>query len=237
MKNNRGFTLIELIISMAVTALLLAAVYLAVNSSQRHSTGIERKVVAQQDAKSALNLMAMEIAMASCNPNFASNIWLEPPGSGTCGAVSTNPLRRGIQEATTTSIAVEMDVRGNNDGDPEDGDVGDPNEMIRYNYDAANRYITRATSCGGGNQPFLGSTSAPRNVRVINGDLGIPVFRYYDGAGTEIASTGLPAGIPDIRRIEITLALETEGIDPNTGQRKRLIYSTSVIPRNHVISQ
>jgi hypothetical protein len=80
----------------------------------------------------------------------------------------------------------------------------------------------------------------PRAVRVINntagtGNTAIPVFRYYDGTGTEIAATALPAGIPDIRRIDITLAVETEGVDPNTNLRRRLIYSTSVIPRNHGI--
>jgi prepilin-type N-terminal cleavage/methylation domain-containing protein len=239
MRNSKGFTLIELIIAMGVTLILLGAVFMAVDSSQFHSTGIERKVVAQQDVKSAVNLMAMEIEMASCNPNFEGNIWLDPPGSVTCGAVSANQIRRGIQEATPTSIAIEMDVRGAATGSPEDGDVGDPNERIRYRYDALNRYITRATGCGSG-QPFLGALEGaddPRNVRVINGDLGLPLFRYYDGSGTEILTAGLPAGIPNIRRIDIILAVETEHINPTTGQRSRLIYKTSVIPRNHVISQ
>jgi type IV pilus assembly protein PilW len=236
MKDKRGFTLIELIVTMAVTTLLLGAVYLAVNATQRHSAGIERRVLAQQDEKSVLNLMALEIAMASYNPNFVANLWVNPPG-GACGAVSTNQHYRGIQEATATSITVEMDIRGSTVGSASNGVVGNPNETIRYNYDTANQYITRATNCSGGNQPFLGDTGTPRNVRVINQTLGLPVFRYFDGSGTEIASASLPAGIPNIRRILIALAVETEGTDPNTGQRKRLIYSTSVIPRNHVISQ
>jgi hypothetical protein len=42
-----------------------------------------------------------------------------------------------------------------------------------------------------------------------------------------------PALIPDIRRIDITLVVDTEFVDPNTNQRRRMIYSTSVIPRNH----
>ena len=132
-----------------------------------------------------------------------------------------------------------MDIGPGGDGD---GMLGDPNEVIRYTYDTANQYITRETNCGGG-QPFLGDTAAsgnPRTVRVVNntagaGNTAIPVFRYYDGAGAEILSTGLPAGIPNIRRIDIVLAVETEDVDPNTNQRRRLIYSTSVIPRNHAI--
>jgi hypothetical protein len=62
------------------------------------------------------------------------------------------------------------------------------------------------------------------------------IFRYYDGSGAEIYPDANPLVIPNIRRIDITLAVETETIDPNTGRRRRMIYSTSVIPRNHPIT-
>jgi prepilin-type N-terminal cleavage/methylation domain-containing protein len=238
MRDDKGFTLVELMIAMAVTVGLMAAVYMAVNSVQRHSSGIERKVTAQQDVKPALDLLAMEIGMASYNPTSAANLWVNPTGS--CLAASSNQGYRGIQEATANSIVVEMDIGGTAASDG-DGMLGDPNEVIRYTYDTVNQYITRATDCAGG-QPFLGDIPAnTRAVRVINntagtGNTAIPVFRYYNGAGTEITSAGLPAGIPDIRRIDIVLAVETENVDPNTNQRRRLIYSTSVIPRNHGIN-
>jgi prepilin-type N-terminal cleavage/methylation domain-containing protein len=236
MRNDRGFTLIELVVAMGVTMGLMVAVYMAVNSAQRHSSAIERKVTAQQDVKPALDLMAMEIGMASYNPTFAADLWVNPAGA--CIAASTNQNYRGIQEATINSIVVEMDIGGSSPAGDGDGMLGDDNEVIRYTYDTANQYITRETNCGGG-QPFLGDTAAsgrPRTVRVINNTLGIPVFRYYNGAGAEIAGGGMPAGIPNIRRIDIVLAVETEHVDPNTGQRRRLIYSTSVIPRNHGIN-
>jgi prepilin-type N-terminal cleavage/methylation domain-containing protein len=237
MKHETGFTLIELMITIAVTMILLVAVYMAINSVQRHSSAIERKVTAQQDVKPALDIMAMEIGMASYNPTYATNLWVTPTGA--CTAASANQIYRGIQEATANSMAVEMDIRGPAAGSDGDGMLGDPNEVIRYTYDTANQYMTRGTNCGAA-QPFLGddpNANPPRPlvVRVVNNGLGIPVFRYFNGAGTEIAIAGLPAGIPDIRRIEIVLAVETEDIDPNTGQRRRLIYSTSVIPRNHAI--
>jgi prepilin-type N-terminal cleavage/methylation domain-containing protein len=232
MRDERGFTLVELMVAMSVTVVLMGAVYMAVNATQRHASGIERKVTAQQDVKPALDLMAMEIGMVSYNPRSVPNLWVNPTGS--CLAASSNQLYRGIQEATTNSIVVEMDIGPGSDGD---GMLGDDNEVIRYNYDTANQYITRETDCGGG-QPFLGdrpTSGHPRTVRVINDTLGIPVFRYYDGTGAEILGAALPAGIPTIRRIAITLAVETEDVDPNTNQRRKLIYSTSVIPRNHGI--
>ncbi|HOO41081.1 MAG TPA: prepilin-type N-terminal cleavage/methylation domain-containing protein [Syntrophales bacterium] len=238
MKSQRGVTLVELIIAMAVTTLVLGSVYLAVNSTQRHSAAIEGKVVAQQDVKAALDLMALEISMASYNPGFASDIWRT---ANDCNTAGVNEYR-GIQEATANALTVEMDLDG-------DGDTTGTNEKIRYSYIATadgDRYIARAVGCGGGFTAFLGDKLAdgrPLNVRVVNGDYNpvIPVFRYFNGSGTEIpvdgTADGLPAKTADIRRIVITLAVETEHIDPNTGQRKRLIYSISVIPRNHVISQ
>ena len=243
MKTNRGFTLVELMITIAVTMLLLVAVYAAINSVQRSSAGIERKVAAQQDVKPALDLMAIEIGMASYNPTYTSSIWVNPPGgASTCGATSATQTYKGIQEATANAISVEMDIRGTTDGSASDGALGNPNETIRYNYvtGAANQYITRSTNCTAAdlNIPFLGDVAAnTRAVRVINDTMGLSLFRYYDGAGTEIAATSLPASIPFIRRIEITLAVETEEIDPATKARRRLIYSTSVIPRNHAINQ
>ena len=242
MKNEDGFTLVEAIVALFIGSLMMVAIYTIVNSAQRSSSGIERRVIAQQDARSALELMAMEIRMASFNPNSTSGNWVQ---SSNCINVSGNQNYLGIQEATATAITVEMDM---NEDCTENNDpvcmrpTGNPNEVIRYNYDSTslNRYITRATQCGGA-QPFLGdseanaATGTPRTVRVINNDLNpvIPVFRYYNGSGTEIAAP-VTTSIPDIRRIEITLAVETETVDPETSTRKRIIYSTSVIPRNHI---
>jgi hypothetical protein len=168
--------------------------------------------------------MAVEIRMASYNPNFASGLW-QPR----CDGMGINQTYRGIQEATANDITVQMDLS-------ENSVIGDANEIIRYSYDAPNQRITRLVNCQGGAQPFLGDTAAsgnPRTALVINNALGIPVFRYFNGSGVEIPAASLPGLIPDIRRIDITLAVETEHVDPNSNQRRRLIYSTSVIPRNH----
>jgi hypothetical protein len=74
-------------------------------------------------------------------------------------------------------------------------------------------------------------------VRVINGSLNIPLFRYFDGTGTEVFPvTGDQSPVPDIRRVEIILAVETADVDPGTNQKRKLIYGTSVILKNHGIS-
>lgn len=230
MKKHEGYTLVEMVISIAVGMVIIAAIYAAVNMGQRSTVNVERKVAAHQDARAALQLMELEIQMASYNPDSTYETGAFWVASGACTTPSGNQNYRGIQAATDSSITVEMNVNGSSV-------IGDAtNEIITYAYDSANQYITRSTNCGG-NMPFLGDMPGdPRAVRVIN-TVAVPVFRYYNAQGTEITTAGLPAGIPSIARIDITVWVETEDVDPNSGQRRRMVYSTSVIPRNHVINK
>ena len=238
MSDKRGFTLVEILVALGIGVIMLAAIYSMVNLSQNTSSGMERRVAAQQDEKTALELMAMEIGMASYNPNFTTGNWVI---NTACATASANQNYLGIQEATSTSITVEMDINESCTANNAPSCMNNPNKVISYNYDASNLYITRETQCLGP-KSFLGDIAAnvgTRTVRVINGDTSIynpviPVFRYFKGDGSEIDPTTTPALIPHIRRIEITLAVETENPDLNNGQRKRMVYSTSVIVRNHL---
>jgi len=236
-----GFTLAELILALFIGALLMSAIYFAMISGQKSSAGVERKVAAQQDVRAALEIMAMEISMASYNPFFAAGqIWINPTGSPPCTGASSNQGWKGIQEATYNSITVEMDIG-------ESGSIGDDaNEIIRYVYVVANQEITRSTNCGAA-QPFLGAgadaAAGTKTVNVINSTAGInngagnaAIFRYYDSFGNELYPDTNPGQIPNIRRIDITLAVETEEVDPSTGNRRPMIYSTSVLVRNHAIN-
>lgn len=235
MGNKKGFTLIELLVTMIIGTIMIAAIYSMINLTQKSSAGIERRIAAQQDEKTALDLMAMEIRMASFNPLYIpdSQLWLNTD----CSALSSHFDYRGIQEATKNSITIQMDIN-------ENGIVADStNEIIKYEYIPDQLYIIRATRCGN-RMAFLGasaSSGATRNVRVINNNINpaVPVFRYYNGAGAEITEamasdySSPTTGIPAIRRIMITLVVETEKPDLTTGKRKVMAYSTSVIVRNH----
>jgi prepilin-type N-terminal cleavage/methylation domain-containing protein len=235
MKHSRGFTVVELVMAMAVGLVLLAAISTAVVSGQRSSTGIERKVTTNQDARAALEIMASEIRMASFNSLFTVNLWRNPTNCN----VSGNQNYKGIQEATATAITVEMDLESAPNPSGVCGDT--PGEIIRYEYDAANLRLTRESiTCTPGRsadlQSFLGPIAGQptvRTVEVANGAL--PVFRYFDGTGAQIAYANLPNDIPRIRRIEIALLVRSADVDPNTGQQRQMAYSTSVIPRNHGI--
>jgi len=250
MNNNRGFTLIEIVVAAAVSLILVLSIGAAIESALKSSGGVERKVTAIQDVRTAVELMAMEIRMASYNPTFAPNnsLWMQP----NCSGLSTNPTWKGIQAATANSITVEMDIAGaiGTDGKPDgDGTLSQSNEIISYNYISTppEGYITRDANCGGLLNPpppaFLGDLSAStlgtRTVIVINSqpNINLPIFRYFDGQGTEWpidTNKGINTNqIPNIRMIEITLAVQTEEINPDTRQPRIMIYSTREILRNH----
>ena len=76
MKNKNGYTLVEALIAVLMGSLVLMAIYSAINTVQTSSSKIESKVAAQQDSRGAMELMAMEIQMASYNPTSQSGIWV-----------------------------------------------------------------------------------------------------------------------------------------------------------------
>jgi prepilin-type N-terminal cleavage/methylation domain-containing protein len=247
-----GFTLIELLYALLIAGVLGGAVMGLILAAQKSSGGLERKVAAQQDVRAALEIMALEIAMASYNPTFQTDIWVDPNG---CANLSPNQPGKGIQAASPTNLVVEMDISENSriytkgvskgaDCDTRDKDC---NEIIIYRYNLEEQFVSRAVNCGPA-MPFLGarpSSGTTRNVRVVNNDLKIlngmgtaAVFRYFDArdpAG-ELYPDQNPADYANIRRIEITLGVETDEPGSGTGSRRRMIYSTSVIPRNHALS-
>jgi prepilin-type N-terminal cleavage/methylation domain-containing protein len=248
MRRQKGFTLIEILFAVFIGVILMGAAYVAMTSGQQTSAGVERKVSAQQDVRAALQTLGLDLSMASYNPNYVSGIWRALPAMGATCSASPNQEFRGIQVATGNSILVEMDI-GESSGV---GDPPDRGEMVLYTYNPAPaQFISRETiNCDGTPRgpgaalPFLGSNGVPgqpKGVRVINDTLGIPVFQYFDAVGEPAAALNPeanPAGdIPRIRRIDITLAVETDEVDPSTKQPRRMIYSSSVFVRNHAIVQ
>lgn len=220
---NFGFTLVELLIAMFVGAVIMTAIYGVMNQAQRSTANVDRKIITQQDARAVLDFMAMEIRMASYNPTYRKSTWTDTTDTACMPAVEA---RKGIQNATGNMIAIAMDL-------DRSGRIGDAdNEYIVYNYNNVNQAITRETACGGVAQPLLGGTLPFSNV--INNAQNVPVFQYFDRDDNQIPFADLPARIPDIRSVLITIAAETTSPDLNSGQTRKMVHSTNVMVRNHV---
>jgi len=172
-----GFTLVELLVAMAMAGIVMAAVCAAYISQVKGAISQETMLDMQQTARAALEIMENEIRTAGCDP--------------------TRKAGAGILKATASEFSFSMDL-GNNSGAPKpDGDTQDANESVRYalNRDADKDGQADSVPCdlgrdtGGGLQPFA------ENIDALN-------FVYLDEDGNP-----LPQGffLDQIQAVQVTL--------------------------------
>jgi type IV pilus assembly protein PilW len=128
MKNDRasGFTLMELLVSMSIGMVVLAALAKTFTVQSRQNTAEEQVAQMQGNARAALDLMVREIQMAKYNP----------AGTAFSSAYGVT--------YSTSQLEVKADMDGNGTISTSSGSVED----IIYARDAANNYITRKLGSG-----------------------------------------------------------------------------------------
>ena len=110
-EREKGFTIIELLIVVAISGLVLSSIYSVFrNQLNAHKANIQA-VEMQQNIRAAMFLMEREIRMAGYSPSM--------------GAAA------GIQVADQGVIQIAMDLDN-------DGDVTDPNETVSFGFSTAN---------------------------------------------------------------------------------------------------
>jgi len=86
--NNNAFTLLELLIVMAITGIVMAAVYSVSKTQQDSYIAQEEVATMQQNVRSAMYYMEREIRMAGCHPTQKN---ISPlPGIVTAGPNTIN---------------------------------------------------------------------------------------------------------------------------------------------------
>ena len=123
MKNNRasGFTLMELLVSMSIGMVVLAALAKTFTVQSRQNAAEEQVAQMQGNARAALDLMVREIQMAKYNP------------AGTAFSSAYG----------VTYSASELEVKADMNGDGTISTSSGSVEDIIYARDAVNNYITR----------------------------------------------------------------------------------------------
>jgi type IV pilus assembly protein PilW len=130
-RRNPGFTLVEVLISLVIGMVVLAALYAVFTIQNKNFAKQEQMAEMQQIARTAMDSMAREITMAGYDPNKS----LPTPA----------PANAAITAAGATSLSFTSDLNANSA-------LTDANENVTYAFDGANYRITRNT--GGGDQPF-----------------------------------------------------------------------------------
>lgn len=127
-----GFTLVELLVSIAVTSILIAVVGLAYTTQSKSYNSLQDAASLQQEMRSALELMAKEIRMAGYDP--------------------TGKADARIVAATMTNFRFTQDI-GDGAGGTSDGDTADSGEDIRFALNGSGA-LGRETGGLGGLQPI-----------------------------------------------------------------------------------
>lgn len=128
MKNDRasGFTLMELLVSMSIGMVVLAALAKTFTVQSRQNTAEEQVAQMQGNARAALDLMVREIQMAKYNP----------AGTAFSSAYGVT--------YSASQLEVKADMNGDGTISTSSGSV----ENIIYARDAVNNYITRQLGSG-----------------------------------------------------------------------------------------
>ena len=128
LQEDGGFTLIELMVSIAIGLVVLASVATTFTSQTRAYSAQEQINQMEQNLRGALDIMSREIKMAGYKPN----------GGTVTGVVSYS----------STGLTIQADLDG--DGAVLASGTGSSTayEQIVYAYDSANKKITRQVGDG-----------------------------------------------------------------------------------------
>lgn len=112
LRNNKGFTLIEMLVAMAVAGLAMSAIYTTYNSQQKSYVVQQEIAIMQQNLRAGMQMLMSELRMAGFDP--------------------TGKADAGIETADDyTDDANQSVIRFTRD-DNEDGDVTDSGEDLTY---------------------------------------------------------------------------------------------------------
>jgi prepilin-type N-terminal cleavage/methylation domain-containing protein len=120
--DNKGLTLIELMIAMVISLFAFALIYQAYAAQQRARTSEQLVVDMQQNARSALAFMRRELRMAGYDPRAVDGI--DNNGSGGIDD-SSESAQTGFKDARSWKVRFTLDLNGN-------GNYEDDNEYIEY---------------------------------------------------------------------------------------------------------
>jgi type IV pilus assembly protein PilW len=218
--NDRGFTLVEILIAMAVGMIVLGAIYALFTVQSKYLTNQEQLTELHQNARAAMDMMVREISMAGYNQTTApATIAAVPRCTNALVAAGTRCV--GITNAAATAISFTADLNGN--GDTTAGS-SNPNENIVYDV---------YTSSG---IPALGRTSNGTKQPVVEYVQSLD-FKYYVPDGEAIPANET-SNLANIRRVKITIVTRTAKEDLNYTDAtygdhyRRYTLSAFAFPRN-----
>ena len=200
--SNKGFSLVEFLIIMAITGVFMGAVSSTFYTQQKSAVTQEQVADMQQNIRGAMHFLEMEIRMAGYDPTGDSEAGIKTAGTGSTRI--TMDIHDSIDNDGDGQID-EDDERGNSDGYTDDG-----NEDITYShYD----YDGDGTADSIGRDTGSGEALLAQNIDALN-------FVYLDENGATAPT------LADIRSVQISIVAKAGRIDQ--GYTNNTVYTNQI---------
>jgi len=246
---NKGLTLIELMIAMAIIGIIMAAIFSVFNARQKSHRNQRLLVEMQQNSRAAVSLMKREIRLAGYDPTESDNFRIDAAGNNSIQFTMDLNLN-GVVDMMADEFVIYAIVGGNlmRNADTLAYDI----EALRFAYafdtDGNGQLETSATFDVDGDS----SVETPEPGAVIwafdsdlDGDLDRILDTNFDGvidaadaAGGVVMPPVSQVSKGDIRAVRIYLLARTSGpvmghVDNGTYIVGDLAHSPAVEFQNH----
>jgi prepilin-type N-terminal cleavage/methylation domain-containing protein len=211
--NQKGFTLVELLVAMTLSLTLLGAVY-AVYRVQAHTVkGQEYRMEAQEYARVSLDMMVREIR----------NLGYFPTRVACPAPANTN----GLVSATATSISFAYDADGN-------GDCAGTGENVVYSYDSNTKDISRTANGGAAQTLTIGNVTAFQLLYYPRQTGASAPAPYCISAGNPSGCSGLnvSSNLASVQRVSVSLTVKLQKTDANVGAQQDITMNSNADLRN-----
>ncbi len=178
LRRQQGFTLVELLIAMALGGALIVGILAVWQSSQQaYLWGAEAAEV-QQNLRVAMDQMVRTIQHAGLNPT--NQIW--------GGATQNDPAFVAFRGAGTSCLRLYADLDGNNV-------VSGANENVVFNLSGTDLMRQEGGGPDAG-QPWVGpaGVAEPVALKIVANPGGVPIFQYFSGPNAVPPNSALAAG-------------------------------------------
>lgn len=232
-RKKRAFTLVELLIAMAVGFIVIAAAYAIFNQQNKILTQQEKLASVYQNARIGMEMITQDISMAGYNQPASAGV---TPVDRCSGTTTTTAECVGIKNAVANEIKICTDLNGNGYTYP-GGPADSAGEEVTYKlyYSSGVRSLGRISNNENSSSPAI---IQPVVEYIDESDSPTPalIFVYEDSSG---ATTN---DLEKITRVKITIRTRAATPDPDytdpvfNDHYRRYTLTSYAIPRNLLIA-
>jgi prepilin-type N-terminal cleavage/methylation domain-containing protein len=196
-RDQRGMTLIELVVAMAAGMIVFAGVTTMVVASLHQSTRVTRKVHATQEARTTVHRIVTELHSACVAAEVA------PILEGSSGTSISFVFQTG-SAATLTPVMHKISLSGT--------------ELIMSSYPSTSGSIPEWTF----SNTASSTTTLMTNVSAVSSSQ--PIFTYYKYVNGQVSSTPLTVPLSEadaLVAVQVDIALKVTPPGPTTGAAKQ----------------